>query len=475
MNRSVFIGREAEVASLKQYAESAESEFVVIYGRRRVGKTFLVKEFFNDSFDFKVTGMYKQSGKVQLKNFLLALKEYGAEWKQAPTDWLEAFAELKKLLKNIPFSGRKKVIFMDELPWMDTPKSGFLAAFEAFWNGWGAQQDDILLIVCGSATTWISQKLLQNTGGLFNRATRRIYLLPFTLAETEKFLLSRGFQWSRYEIVQAYMAMGGIPYYLKLLDGTLPLSSNMDQIFFNRKGPLWNEFSVLYETLFGRSELYLKIIRALSGKLSGLKKQEIASIADIPQNGAFSQALKNLTDCDFVREYNTFGLKNNDRVYQLCDYYTLFYFRFLHDNAQFDEQYWTHTLDNPARHVWAGYTFEQVCKDHISQIRKSLGISGILTSLSSWSGQYEGSKAQIDLIIDRRDPVIQICEAKYSVNEFVIDKEYEEKLRNKLFVFKGATGTKKALQLVMITTYGVKQNIHSGIVSSQLTLDNLFE
>ena len=474
MNRSIFIGREEEIASLQKYYDSKESEFVVVYGRRRVGKTFLVKEFFDDKYDFKVTGLDKKTIKLQLKNFTLALKEYGSDVKVIPNDWLEAFDELKRLLKSKDTGGRKKVVFIDELPWLDTPKSDFLAAFESFWNGWGAQQDDLMLIVCGSATTWITKKLLNDVGGLFNRATRKIYLHPFSLNETERYLSSRGFSWSRYDIVQVYMIMGGIPYYLKLLDRTLPLSTNIDRIFFRKGGALWNEFTILYETLFGRSVLYLKIIQALSSKMSGLTLKEIAEVAKVDRNGTLSNALENLVNCDFVREYNNYGKAIKDRIYQLSDYYTLFYLRFLKNNPNPDENYWTLTIDNSSRSWWAGYSFEQVCKDHVRQIKKALGISGVLTNLSSWYGEYGDSKAQIDLLLERHDRMIDICEIKYSVNDYVIDKDYEDNLRNKITVFKMATRTKNALRIVMITTFGIKRNMHSGLVAADLTLDDLF-
>jgi len=254
----------------------------------------------------------------------------------------------------------------------------------------------------------------------------------------------------------------------------LPFSTNIDNIFFKKKGLLWNEFSVLYETLFGRSELYLKIINALAAKKSGLTQGEIVEQAKVPQNGAFTNALKDLVRCDFVRAYNCFGKKAADITYQLSDYYTLFYFRFLKDQFNPDENYWTLTLDSPARAAWAGLSFEQVCKDHLWQIRRALGINGVITNASSWKGQYEETGAQIDLVIDRRDRIIDICEMKYSLDEYVIDKDYEERLRNKLSVFKAATKTKSAVQLVMVTTFGVKQNSHSGIVSANVTMSQLF-
>lgn len=473
MDKNLFIGREYEIRQLEKYRDSKESEFVIIYGRRRVGKTFLVKEFFDDTYDFKVTGLYKKTKKTQLKNFYLALLEYGAAVKKVPSDWLEAFAELKKLLKSIK-EKRKKIVFIDELPWLDTRQSDFLGAFESFWNGWGAQQNDIMLVVCGSATTWITKKILSNKGGLFNRAARRIYLMPFTLQETERYLVSRGIHWSRYDIVECYMTMGGIPYYLKLLDNELSYLANIDAVFFKRKGPLWDEFDHLYDTLFGNSKGYLKIIEALATKKSGLTRKELIDETRLEDNGLLTEMLKNLSDSLFVRAYNTFGYNEKNVVYQLADYFTLFYLRFMKGKQNPDEQFWTHFLDNPAKSSWAGQTFEQVCKDHINQVKQAIGISALLTDVSSWHGTDASSKAQIDLVIDRRDRTINICEIKFSVGEFVIDRDYEDKLRKKIQVFREATQTRKALQLIMITTFGVRRNAHSGIVQSQVTMDDLF-
>lgn len=473
MDKNLFIGREYEIRQLEKYRDSKESEFVIVYGRRRVGKTFLIKEFFDDTYDFKVTGLYKKDKKTQLKNFYLALLEYGAQTKKIPNDWLEAFAELKKLLKGIK-EDRKKIIFIDELPWLDTPKSEFLAAFESFWNGWGAQQNDIMLVVCGSATTWITNKILSDKGGLFNRAARRLYLMPFTLHETEQYLRSRGIQWSRYDIVECYMIMGGIPYYLKLIDNDESYLSNIDSIFFKRNGSLWDEFDHLYETLFGSAKGYMKIIEALSNKKSGLTRKEIIREAKIEDNGLLTEMLKNLKDSQFIRAYNTFGYGEKNVVYQLADYFTLFYLRFMKGKQNPDEHFWTHFLDNPGKSSWAGQTFEQVCKDHISQIKKAIGISALLTDISSWHGESDNGKAQIDLVIDRRDRSINICEIKFSVSEFVIDKDYEVRLRQKLDVFRAVTKSRKALQLIMITTYGIKRNAHSGIVQSQVVMDDLF-
>ena len=473
MDKNLFIGREYEIRQLEKYRDSKESEFVIVYGRRRVGKTFLIKEFFDDTYDFKVTGLYKKPKKTQLKNFYLALLEYGSDIKRIPSDWLEAFDALKRLLKGIK-EDRRKIVFIDELPWLDTRQSEFIAAFEAFWNGWGAQQNDLMMIACGSATTWITNKILSDKGGLFNRAARRLYLMPFTLRETEQYLHSRGIYWNRYDVVECYMAMGGIPYYLKLLDNELSYLANIDSIFFKQKGPLWDEFDHLYETLFGSSKLYMKVIETLSTKKSGLTRKEIVQEAQVEDNGLLTEVLKNLKDSNFIKAYNTFGYEEKNVVYQLADYFTLFHFRFLKGKQNPDEHFWTHYLDHPAKSSWAGQTFELVCKDHIAQIKKAAGMSALLTDISSWRGESESGRAQIDLVIDRRDRTINLCEIKYSTGEYVISGEYETTLRKKIQIFREATKTRKALQLMMITTYGVRPNAHSGIMQSQITMDDLF-
>ncbi len=473
MDKNLFIGREYEIRQLEKYRNSKESEFVIVYGRRRVGKTFLVKEFFDDTYDFKVTGIYKKNKKTQLKNFYLALLEYGADIKHIPSDWLEAFAALKQLIKGIK-EERKKIIFIDELPWLDTRQSDFIGAFESFWNDWGAQQNDLMLVVCGSATTWITNKLLSNKGGLFNRAARRLFLMPFTLKETEQYLISRGIQWSRYDIAECYMIMGGIPYYLKLLDNDLSLKENIDTIFFKPNGPLWDEFDHLYDTLFGASSGYMKIIEALAVRKSGLTRGEIIRTTHLPDNGLITEMLDNLKNSQFVRVYNKFGFNEKFAIYQLSDYFTLFYFKFLKGRHNPDPHFWSHYIDNPSINPWAGQTFEQVCKDHISQIRKAAGMEAMLTDISSWWGESDSGKAQIDLVIDRRDHVIDLCEIKYSMDEYSISEEYEENLRKKMRVFRESTGTKKTLQLMMISTFGVKRNAHSSIIRTNVILNDLF-
>ena len=488
---AVIIGRKQEQKELNRLYHSGEAEMVVVYGRRRVGKTYLVNQVFAQTgFAFKVTGLYKQKMPVQLKNFSMAIDEYFHEGeRKQPVSWMDAFAQLKACLNNTK-TGTRRVLFFDELPWMDTKGSKFLNAFEWFWNGWGCAQDDLMLVICGSATNWIINKLFKQKGGLYNRANSKMYLSPFTLAETEQYLQKQGFEMERYDIAQIYMIMGGIPYYLKQLEPGRPLADNIDNCFFRKNGKLWDEFAHLYETLFDQSELYLRIVEALSSKRIGLTRDEILTATKLPENGKLSKALKDLVKCGFVRDYSYFGKKTKGKTYQLADYYTFFYLRFIKDNYGQDEHFWTHMLDNPKKDVWQGYSFEQLVKDHIEQVKRALGFGSVLTQQSSWfitkrmleelqsndegSNQDEINGAQIDLLIDRRDHAINVCEVKFSDGEFVIDKDYSLRLRNKIAAFKAATKTKKSLVPTMITTFGVKRNQYSGKVQQEVVLDDLF-
>lgn len=479
MDRNKIIGRQAECDRLEKCLTASQAQLVIVYGRRRVGKTFLINQFFEGRFDFKLTGAYAQPKETQLRYFIAELNRQAGTEHSAPKDWIDAFALLRDHLSSLS-KEEKHVVFFDEMPWMDTQRSGFLAAFEWFWNDWGCTQDNLIFIVCGSATSWMVEKIAENKGGLFNRQTCRLYLQPFNLSETEAYLLSRGIDWSRRDITECYMIMGGIPYYLSLLDPELAFNANIDNLFFRKRAELWDEFDHLYQTLFSNSEQYIKIVEQLSKKRMGLTRSEISEQTRLPANGALSKMLNDLADSGFVRKYNFYGRKSKDMLYQLSDYYTLFYYRFIKSGFGKDEHFWSNTLENPARYAWAGLTFEQLCKDHIPQIKRKLGISGVLSEESSWSASPKDEKdaaggAQIDLLIDRRDRVVNLCEIKFSMNEFLIDKEYDQKLRNKISAFRQTTNCKKTIQLTMITTYGVQQNKYSGIVSNEVCLDDLFQ
>ena len=477
MKKNKIIGRNRECERLQSCMNDDDAQLIVVYGRRRVGKTYLINQFFENKFAFKLTGAYNQKKDVQLRNFTAELERNTEKKQKKPCDWIEAFTLLRIYLERLP-SDEKHVVFFDEMPWLDTYRSGFLSAFEWFWNDFGCTMDNLVFIVCGSATSWMTEKIDKNKGGLFNRQTCRLYLNPFSLAETSEYLNSKGFMWSLYEMAECYMIMGGIPYYLSLLKKQESFNQNIDRLFFENKGELWDEFNNLYSTLFSNSDSYIKVVEALGKKSGGMTRNEIISATGMPSNGAFSKMLSNLVDSGFLRIYSFYGRKKKEALYQLADYYTAFYLHFVKDNYGRDEHFWSNSIDNPSRRVWEGLTFEQLCKDHIKQIKHKIGILGVLSEESSWFNVADEDRgiddAQIDLLIERRDRVINLCEIKFYQEEFIIDKSYDMVLRNKVGNFIRATETKKSIQLTMVTTYGLRQGKYNSIVSNEVTLEDLF-
>lgn len=470
-----IIGREEEIKKLDRVMSESEAQLVIVSGRRRVGKTFLINEYFHNSFAFKFTGSESQKNPEQLRNFSMELNMTSPKKYDVPKDWTEAFFDLREYLDEQD-AEEKQVVFFDEMPWMDKKQSGFLPAFEWFWNSWGASKKNLVFIVCGSVTSWIVENFDENKGGLFNRQTARLFIEPFDLRHTEMYLDSRGLSWSRYDIVQVYMIMGGIPFYLRLLDPELTLNENIDNMFFRKRAELFNEFNHLYNTLFSNSEAYIKIVSALSEKRCGLIREEIVSKTGIPANGVLSTMLSNLEKSGFIRINREYGNKKRNTRYQLSDYYSLFYFKFIRDNYGKDERFFSNMNDNSARRAWAGLTFEQVCKDHISQIKNSLGIAGVLSTESTFyrKGSDEKKGAQVDLVIERGDNVVNLCEIKFSTHEYEIDKEYDMSLKRKVDVFRESTRCNKTIIVTMITTYGIKKNKYSNYVGREILMDELF-
>jgi AAA+ ATPase superfamily predicted ATPase len=474
MEAKEIIGRQAEIQQLTNYLDSDKAEFLVIYGRRRIGKTFLIKQFFNEKFTFYFSGAENASKQEQLFNFATALNEYSNKQYPLADNWQKAFVQLKDYLQNVKTKG-KKVIFIDEMPWLDNAKSGFLSAFEYFWNTYASSKKDIFLVVCGSSTSWIVNKIFKNRGGLHNRVTRQIALQPFTLNETEQFLKAKKIKLSRLQMAECYMIMGGIPYYLEQLEKQYSLEQNIDNLFFKKTGILRDEFSKIYHSLFKSPEKHIQVIEILAQKRKGLLREEIVKLSKIPDGGGLTTVLEELEQCGFIAINNNFSTPKSNKLFQLTDFYSLFYSCFIKDRKITDSKFWSNTINTPIHNTWAGFSFELLCLTHIEQIRKKLGISGVITYTFSWKNKKEESEnVQIDFIIDRADNVINICEMKFSRKEFLITKEYDRKLQNKIGTFAEETNTKKSVHLTMITTYGVKHNEYWNNIQSEVILDDLF-
>ena len=477
-NKNIIVGRHQEMAFLHEILSSPKAELVAVYGRRRIGKTFLIDKTFDAKYDFYTTGIYEGTRKEQLMNFATQLGIYAKKKYKVPKDWMEAFLMLREYIETL-LDKERIDIFIDELPWLDTPRSRFLKAFELFWNGWASKHDNIKLIVCGSATNWMTNKLLGDKGGLHNRVTKQIYLRPFNLSETEEFLKLRGFDLSRQHIIETYMAVGGTPYYLDMMSRSLSVAQNIDALFFSENAPLQKEYNFLYKSLFKESRLYRRVVEILSKQMKGMTRQELIREICVEDNGYFSEVLEDLCNCDFIRSYNAFGKSERDVMYQLTDLYSLFYLRFVKNYHGGDEHYWSHMGQDISS--WEGYAFEQVCLHHIPQIKHKLGISGILTNVCSWSCKSyigrdgeEHKGAQIDLIIDRGDKTINLCEMKFTNKPFAISTEYAQRMLERRDTFREVTGTNKSLQLTMVTSAGLVHNAGWQSINNEVDIDDLF-
>lgn len=467
---AMLIGREREIADLMRAYNSEYSEFVAVTGRRRVGKTFLVREVFNYKFAFQHSGLANQKTRQQLKEFQLSLIKCGMKKCRVPQDWFDAFFLLSEFLDKQKED--KKVVFIDEMPWMDAPRSNFVSALEHFWNGYASASKDILLIICGSSTSWIINNVYKNHGGLHNRVTERINLQPFTLRECMLYAQSRGIVLSQRQIAEAYMVMGGVPFYWAQLKKELSLDQNIDNLFFAPNGKLRYEYNELYCSLFKNPEPYINIVEALGKKKIGMTREELLTATSIADNGKFKVYLEDLTTCGFVDVYNTFGKHKNNVVYRLVDQYTLFYFKFIDNQFINDSSFWVHSIDTPMRNAWEGLAFEQLCFAHIPQIKSKLGISGIKSAVYSWQTKADG--AQIDMLIDRADQVINVCEIKFSRNDYSISKDVMDNIHHKISRFTDISGTTKAIYITMITSKPLVHNEYWNEVQNEIVLDDLF-
>lgn len=455
-----LVGRVRERRILTAAMASPEAELIAVYGRRRVGKTFLIRRHFEDDLYFELTGMYGGAFKVQLRHFADAFgKATGAGVRAGapPASWSEAFGMLASAIERSPRRKRKRVVFIDELPWLATQRSGFLPAFEHFWNSWASRRSDLVVVVCGSAASWMVKHLLHARGGLHNRVTRHLRLEPFSLAETRAFLEARRVAIDDYQILELYMALGGIPHYLKEIERGESAAQCIDRVCFSRTGLLGREFSHVYASLFDDPERHERVVRSLAKRRDGLTRNELLGATGMPSGGGMSEVLEELEASGFIMRTPQFGRGKKDAVYRLADEHSLFHLQWIEKHRGRSEGAWLRIRGSPAWRAWSGYSFEGVCLKHADRLREALGIGGIQTEESTWRhrpGEAEDG-AQIDLVIDRKDSSINLCEMKFSEAAFVIDKAYARSLVNKRETFRRSTGTRKSLFTTLVTTHGL--------------------
>lgn len=478
MDSNKIIGRDEEQKILRARLNTPEAELIAIYGRRRVGKTYLIRTYYEKEIVFEFTGIHSASSKTQLENFrdTLLTAAKSSTPLAIPANWLQAFSMLTAFTSPLR-KDRPAVLFFDEFPWIETPKSGFLKAFEHWWNTQASRMPHIKVVICGSAASWMIDKILNNKGGLHNRVTQTIRLLPFTLGETEKYLKSRNIILEKYSLLQLYMTMGGIPHYLRNINTGESPAQIIDRLCFSKDGFLRNEFKNLYAALFTNSLHHELVIRILANKANGLSRNEIIEACGFTSGGTTSKILNELEESGFITPYVPFEKKKKDSIYKLSDEYSLFYLKFIENAKDTGPGSWLRQFNTPLYSIWSGFAFESVCLKHVLQIRRALGIEGVLTNASTWRHKsvQEEQGAQIDLLLDRKDHCINICEMKFSNSEFVIDKKYANELDNKINVFRKETNTKSTLFLTMITTFSTKRNeYYLGRIQNEIEMQDLF-
>lgn len=476
-----IIGRKKEIEELKKVYLSHKAEFVAVYGRRRVGKTFLVDEALKEKITFRHAGLspVDEKGesnnlKMQLQHFYQSLMLQGMHKSHCPKNWLEAFFMLEQHLQTIDKEERQ-VVFLDELPWLDTPRSGFITALEAFWNGWACHRN-LMLVVCGSANSWMLDNLVNNHGGLYGRTTYEIKLAPFTLAECELFFKSRGILMSRYDIVQSNMILGGIPYYLNYFAKEKSFAQNIDTIFFSRNAPLQSEFTRLFESIFSKPEEMMRIVRVLSTRRCGYNREELLKKTHKTDNGEWSKMLNALIASDFIEKYIPFGESKRNPHYKLIDPFCLFFLRFVEGQKEMDNEFWMNNVQSPKINTWRGYAFEDLCLRHITQIKRALQIGSISSTQAAWAitGDNEHEGTQIDLLIQRKDNVVNLCEMKFYSEEFAVNKSYHHVLVHRTNLLQQHLPRKMVIHNILITTYGLVYNEYSGDFIATICLDDLF-
>ena len=480
---SYIIGREKEIRELHDLYNSGNAEFVAIYGRRRVGKTFLVDEALKRKITFRHAGLSpvdeqnrKNNLKAQLTHFFFSLQMQGMKGGKCPSSWMEAFYMLEQLLEKKSKDNKRQVVFIDELPWLDTPRSGFMTAFEGFWNTWGCHRDNLMLVVCGSASSWMLDNLINNHGGLYGRTTYEIKLHPFTLTECEEYFRGKGIRLSRYDIVQSYMIVGGIPYYLGYMKKGLSLAQNIDQLFFADGAKLHDEYDRLFASVFSNPEQMKRIVQLLAGRRLGFTRKDILSKTGLDDCGPSTRMLKALEMSDFIRPYVPFGKSLREVYYKLIDPFCLFYLKFVHTRKEMDPEFWMHNVTSASINSWRGFAFEEICFNHVDKIKKALNILGVSSRQSGWAviGDDDTEGGQIDLLIERKDNVVNMCEMKFYSEFITISKAYHAKLVHRQNLLMKNLSRKTVVLPVLVTTEGLAYNEYSGIFQNVVIIDDLF-
>ena len=494
-----MIGRKKEIKLLNEICDLEESSLVAIYGRRRIGKTYLVNHMFKkyrqDCLFFEFTGAYDGDKRGQIDNFIDQVYEwFYVEPSFEIKSWSDAFRFLKRTIdKEIKKrdSNEKVIVFLDEVPWIDrSNKGGFLSALGYFWNTWCEPRENVVLILCGSNSSWIRDKILKNArGSLYQRVTHQISMYPFDLKETKAYLLEqKGFMIDNKTVTDIYMIFGGVAKYLSFLNPNESSAENIDRVFFSIHGSMYREYDELFSSLFAdKSDYYKSVIELLCTRRSGFSLSDISKAFNEKLGGKLRLAIAELEECGFIKGLSKYGNSVRGVNYMIVDPYILFHHKWIkgfsrNDIATLPNNYWLHKSSSQSYAVWSGYAFEIVVMVNIRLYLNAIGRLGFFSGVYHWQHMAKSEDeqgAQIDMVVNYGNNIFDILECKYYNSEYVISKEYAKNIKNKLSMFKkyGLYSKQKSeLRLVFLTSYGVKMNAEAHSLNiSRVCLDDLFE
>jgi AAA+ ATPase superfamily predicted ATPase len=476
------VARDRELKIFHQVEQSRKSECLAVYGRRRIGKTYLIDETFNNHpFYFSFTGTKNSPHKKQIKKFMRKLVRLARKMKvtipKRASDWDEALDILFQVVERAKTDPtQKKIIFFDELPWLCSHKSGFLEALDYFWNDNLSKRRDSILIVCGSAAAWMIKQILNEKGGFHNRVTKSpIAMRPFTMKETKEYLHFRQItSLSDKQIVEIYMVTGGVAHYLDQLNPGESATQFINNNFFGTHGELRKEFSRLFKSLFDEYRKHVAVIRALADHPSGYTHHELLTALQLPSGGTFSEVLEELQESHFIQFNPKLGNKKKEGVYRLIDEYTLFYLKWVEPLGKNhrDNTYWNSQFGKRGYFTWLGHAFENVCFKHSEQIKADLGISGITANVFGYRG-----KTQMDMLIDRKDDTINLCEMKYTGSVFKLTAKEAKNIQDRKDELLSLVKTGTSVIVTLVTPLPVSNTVahYTGLIDGQVNLDAFFK
>jgi hypothetical protein len=467
----MFVGRKNELRMLNDAYRSGKDELVVLYGRRRIGKSSLVKRFAEKKkayYEFEALEGETTPG--QINHFLQQLKKQiddpildsvrFANWEQVFTYLTEKVINRKSKVK--------KILFLDELPWMAAGRIRLVSLLKYYWdNHWKSKH--VMLILCGSVASFMVKKVL-HSNALYGRTTIEILLKGFSPEEAARLLSKKR---SREETLNYQLVFGGVPKYLEQINTSQSFNKNMNTLCFSPHGIMLKEVERIFYSQFREPRTYLKIINLLKNGIFSLS--EISSKTKIPSGGGLKQYLKNLERAEMIRSYIPFDRSGNSKFkkYTLADEFLVFFFKYMGPNLRVIKESSSRrlfeTLTQNSFDSWLGFAFERFCLKHAGLLALVMDFADDILLASPYFKKND-ERFQIDLLYQRADRVITVCEIKHQ--NIKIGTNIIPEMQRKCALLKVPRGY--ALEKALISLYGPDNSLKdTGYFHHFVTLDDI--